>query len=180
MADSSLKSSIRARRNQTADMMWGGTLAIGLPILVALVVSALDPMGKGKRALEYVWDTRTKVERPPPPLSRELAQDMLKEVRRLYEQNYRSLFIPRVDRDELEFRERIREFDCAEKVLSFCGSVHLVRLKQALTESGSEIQDLAPAIEQWDRTIAQAVSELDRKNPIPKSMRTPVGTGASD
>jgi len=167
----------RSRRNQTADMVWGGVSAIGLPLLVFFILTALDVTGSGKRSLEQ-GAFKEEVQRPPPPMSLALARDYLKELRRLYEENYRNVFLPRLNREDLTAQERIREFRCAEQVIAYCDSVLLKTLKEELRKKDSEIGSLSGDIERWREIIDQAKKELDGLNPFPESMRGGRGGGA--
>ncbi len=161
-------------------MIWGSTLALGLPIVVFLVVTAVDPWGTGKRKLERSVVFSQEKEYVVPPMSRNHAQEILKEIKRVYEQNYRSLFVPRLDREGLDFRERIREFDCAQIALSRVRTDLLVLLNKELSEPDSEIGDLASTVERWNQQMTQAQQQLEGMNPFPKGLRGPTATGSTE
>ena len=173
------KYAMRARQAQTTDVVWGGVLALGLPLLTFLVVSVLDVSGSGKRRLASgAFQEKEKL--PPPPMSRELAQDIIQELQRLYEQNYQGLFVARFQRDELTAHDRMREFSCAKEVLSKCDMVLLKRLVEARDAPDSQIQSLAPTITRWETEMQAARQKLDAMDPRPEALRGPVSGGAVD
>ena len=167
----------RSRRNQTADMVWGGVSAVGLPLVVFLILTAADVTGSRKRSYEQ-GAFRTETERPPPPMSLALGREYLNELKRLYEENYRNVFLPRLQRDDLTAQERIREFRCADQVIAYCDSVLLKTLEEELRKKDSEIKNLSADIRRWREIIDQAKKELDGLNPFPESMRGGRGGGA--
>jgi hypothetical protein len=162
----------RARRQQTMDMAWGGALALGLPILTALAVLISSP-GKVEEKADWAAVFGAAKTRPAPPLSRELAQEQIKEIRRVYEENYRNLYLPRLRREEMTSQQRVREYLCAEKTLGYCQNHILKGLRSALEKPDSEIRELSATVGQWEQTLAQARTELDRLNPFPAGLRGP-------
>jgi len=159
----------RARRRQQSDLIWGAALAVSLPLLTFLIMTALDVAKTGKAKLEAsaFRDQRLK---KPVPMPRELAEAYLREMQRLYDQNFRQVFMPRLNREDLTPEERIAYFQCAADVLSRIRTVYLKALKKALSEPGSEIQSFASAIQRWEATAEAAKEELDRLNPFPGTL----------
>jgi hypothetical protein len=104
------------------------------------------------------------------------ARDVLLEVKRLYEENYCAVFVPRVERamnsDDAATRkeDRAREFRSANTVFTLCTGL-LKRLKDEQARPDSELAPLAGDVQRWEQEFAQAQERHDRLNPIPKSWR---------
>ena len=174
----SSRGSFRSQRQQTSDLVWGSVLALGLPVIAFLVVSALNPGGLDEKLQGGSFGLEE--ETPPPPMTRELGEAILREVKRLYQDNYLQIFLPRFNREIADFRETYREFTCAKKVIGNCRDTHLKRLKDELAESGAPVEPLRSAIENWDRVTAEAARHLEDNDPRPKDLRGSPGGGIAD
>jgi hypothetical protein len=160
-----------ASRGASNDLLRGVILAIVIPILAFLLARALDLQGLGK------GEEKQKDLAEAPPVSLEHARDMLLEVKRLYQENYGAVFVPRVERamnsDDAVVRKegRAKEFIGADKIFKECEGM-VARLKKELARPGSELAPVAGDIQRWDEELARALERHDRLNPIPKSFRT--------
>jgi hypothetical protein len=170
----------KKERSQSTDILWGAALAIMLPLVTAV---ACGVYGRPGDSLEEVARARASVpeEKGPrsAPLSPELAEDIVKEIQRIYEQNVRDLFFARLGGQSLDSRERLREFNAAGKALKECGTL-LVQLKADLADPRCEIRNYEPIISRWEQQLAFGGSELERLSPFPKGIRSPAAGGRAD
>ncbi len=156
-----------AQRAVEKDLLAGVILAIAIPVLAFLLARTLDLQGWG----EGPPKPSGKLERPP--MSVVHARDMLLELKRLYDENYRAVFVPRVERAKSAgtMEDHSREFKCAESVFAECRTI-LARLRDERARPDNELQPVLADIQRWEQELAQAAERHDELNPIPKSFRT--------
>ena len=165
----------RTQRQQTADIVWGSTLALGLPVVCFVLVSALNPGGLDEKFQGGSFGL--KKETPPPPMTRELGEEILREIKRLYEVNYAQIFLQRFNRDDLDSEDRLLWLSCAKLVIGHCRLTLLKRLKDELGEPGTRIEPLRAAIDNWERVLADAGRHLEDIDPRPEALRPPPVSG---
>ena len=156
----------RAQRAAEKDLLAGVVLVILIPVLAFLLARTLDLAARG----EGLPKPSEKVEQQPVSLAH--ARDMLLELKRLYDENYRAVFVPRVERVKSAgaVEEYKREFQCAEAVFEACRKI-MARLRDERARPDNELQPILADIQRWEQELAQAALRHDELNPIPAFMR---------
>jgi hypothetical protein len=173
-----IRGAYRARRQQRSDIVWGSVLALGLPLVSFLIASVANPGGLEEKFVGGSFSEQE--ETPAPPMSPELAEAILREIKRLYEVNYQQIFLPRFNREDLEFRERFREFEIAKYIVGYCKGTLLARLKEALADPDSQIQSLSGTVENWDRVLSEAARSVEDMDPRPAALRPSAAGSATE
>ncbi|HAK95790.1 MAG TPA: hypothetical protein DCM87_12540 [Planctomycetes bacterium] len=153
-----------AQRAVEKDLLTGVILAIVIPVLAFLLARALDLAGWGE------GPPKLKIERPPVSIAH--ARDMLLELKRLYDENYRAVFVPRVERAKSAggTEEHSREFKCADSVFTECRKI-MARLGEERARPDNELGPVLADIQRWEQELAQAAARHDELNPVPAHMR---------
>ena len=131
----------------------------------------IDPFNKGNERFETKrMAGKEEINEETSPISLVHGKAIIKEIGRLYRDNYQNLFMPRLERESNTAHNRNEEFSCLQRVYEGCRGM----LKKLVYESGREgnqISSLKSTIDRLKLQFVEVAKEVDKKNPKPKALR---------
>lgn len=153
----------RAKRAERSDMMWGGVLAIGIPIVVLFIYNIVDPHDAGDQSIKMGAGQQTM--KKSPPMSTAHAASVVAQLDRLHKENFQTILRPIMEMEELKSQERVNAFNCLNKVYNRCLQL-LNKLEKDLERRDTQISSFKPKVQQWSQVLNQVGQEVKRLDPM--------------